>query len=297
MKAIGIDIGGTSIKGIVIDQSGRIAGETNQATDAAKGKDCILANVKDVIRQLLEQHPDSEGIGIGTAGRVNASTGEIVYATDNLPGWQGSNLKEEIESVFHRRVSVDNDANTALIGECWLGAGAGCCDVTMLTLGTGVGGANRIGGKIVRGAQWNGGEWGHVILVPNGRPCNCGQRGCIEQYISGTAFVQAAAEAASIHFPSGVEVLEAYEKGNPAVAAVLNQFIDDLTVVIHNIHLGINPQAILIGGGMVDSKSIWWGLLEERVKRQRLHISIRAAELGNQAGSIGAARMVWDARL
>ena len=294
MKAIGIDIGGTSIKGIVADQDGRIVGETKQATDAAKGKDCILANVKDVIWQLLEQHPDSEGIGIGTAGRVNVNTGEIVYATNNLPGWQGSNLKEEIESVFHRRVCVDNDANTALIGECWLGAGAGCSDVTMLTLGTGVGGANRIGGKIVRGAQWNGGEWGHVILVPDGRPCNCGQRGCIEQYISGTAFVQTATEAAHIQFPSGVEVFEAYEKGHSAVTSVLNQFIDYLTVVIHNIHLGINPQTILLGGGMVDSKSMWWDMLEERVERLGLHISISAAKLGNQAGSIGAAKMVWE---
>lgn len=294
MKAIGIDIGGTSIKGIVMDSQGGIIGQTRSATDAAKGRDHILEKVTYVIRELLSSHSDAVGIGIGTAGRVNADTGEIVYATDNLPGWQGTNLKSIFESEFNRPVAVDNDANTALLGEMWLGAGQSYSNLTMLTLGTGVGGANAVRGELVRGALWNGGEWGHVIFMPNGRPCNCGQLGCIEQYLSGTAFVRSAQEAAQHPYSSGIEVLADFEQGNPAIAEMVHQFMDQLAIVIHNIHLGLNPQAILIGGGLVDSRAVWWDVLSARVAALKLGIVIEAARLGNQAGSIGAARMVFS---
>lgn len=293
MKAIGIDIGGTSIKGIVINDQGEILKQTKIATDAEQGRDHILGKVRSVIADLLASQKDAIGIGIGTAGRVNTETGDIVYATNNLPGWQGSNLKRWIESEFGQPAFIDNDANMALIGEAWLGAGKEYRDMTMLTLGTGVGGANMMRGELIHGSLWNGGEWGHVVLVPRGRLCNCAQYGCIEQYVSGTALVNAASEATQFPYKSGVEVLQDFEQGQPEIVGVVNRFLDDLVIVIYNMHLGLNPQAILIGGGLVDSRERWWGLLTTKVKELQLGIVVKPAELGNLAGSIGAAKRVF----
>ncbi|MEC0242171.1 ROK family protein [Paenibacillus dokdonensis] len=294
MKVIGIDIGGTSIKGMVVDRSGQLLDQGKVATEAKEGKERILGNMKLLLNDLLANHQDIQGIGIGTAGRVNVRTGEIVFATDNLPGWQGSNVKKDVEASYHLPVFVDNDANTALVGEAWLGAGMHVKDLSMLTLGTGVGGANMIGGELYRGAHWNGGEWGHTILVPGGRPCNCGLNGCIEQYLSGTALMKLASEAAGRSYNNGVEVLDDHLKGKPQVTEVLRQFAAHLAVVINNIHVGLNPQAILIGGGLIDSKPIWWPLLLEAMEGMRLNVDVRPAELSNEAGAIGAAKLILD---
>ncbi|MCJ8012896.1 ROK family protein [Paenibacillus sp. KQZ6P-2] len=294
MKVIGIDIGGTSIKGMVLDGSGQLLGQDKNATEARQGKERILENIRQLLDNLLAQHQDIQGIGIGTAGRVNVQTGEIVFATDNLPGWMGSNPKAWVEEAYSLPVFVDNDANTALVGEAWLGAGRNIKDLSMLTLGTGVGGANMIGGELYRGAHWNGGEWGHTVLVPGGRPCNCGLRGCIEQYLSGTALVKLASEAAGRAYTSGVEVLDDHLKGQPQATQVLKQFSSHLAIVVNNLHIGLNPEAILIGGGLVDSKTVWWPLLLEAMNGMGLHADVRTAELGNEAGAIGAAKLVLD---
>ncbi|CAM2843565.1 ROK family protein [Paenibacillus sediminis] len=291
MQTIGIDIGGTSIKGIVMNSQGEKLGEIQQPTDAALGKKHIVLHVQEVTQQLLRRFPHIATIGIGTAGVVDVNTGQIVYATDNLPGWHGFRLKQWAEERFGRKVIVDNDANVALAGEYWLGAGKDCSDLTMLTLGTGVGGANMIRGEIYRGANWTGGEWGHVIFTPRGRPCNCGMEGCIEQYISGTALVRSAQEAANVPYASGHEVFADFAKGNPAIARVVGQFVRDLALIIHNIHNGLNPGRIIIGGGIVDAKSFWWDLLEKQLNLLPSKIEVRPAVLGNQAGAIGAARL------
>ncbi|WP_237391985.1 ROK family protein [Paenibacillus dendrobii] len=294
MKVIGIDIGGTSIKGMVLDDSGRVMDQGKIATEATQGKERILENMTNLLDNLMAQHGDIQGIGIGTAGRVNVRTGEIVYATDNLPGWQGSNVKQFVEEAYKLPVFVDNDANTALVGEAWLGAGRDVKDLSMLTLGTGVGGANMIGGELYRGAHWNGGEWGHTILVPGGRLCNCGLRGCIEQYLSGTALVKLASEATGSTYTSGVEVLDDHLKGNLLVTEVLKQFTAHLAIVVNNIHVGLNPQAILLGGGLIDSRAIWWPYLLECMQNMQMDADIRPAELGNEAGAIGAAKLILE---
>lgn len=294
MKAIGLDIGGTSIKGMVLDRNGQVLDLGKIATDAKQGKDRIMANMHSLLHELLQRNGEATGIGIGTAGRVDVHTGRIVYATDNLPGWQGTELKAILEQAYGRPVFVDNDANTALVGEAWLGAGKGIPDVTMLTLGTGVGGANMVGSELFRGAGWNGGEWGHTILIPGGRPCNCGQRGCVEQYLSGTALVSLAAEAAGVSYPSGVEVLEDFKRGLPAVVKVVNEYVRNLGVLLHNINIGLNPGVIVIGGGLTDSREIWWPLLDECLSSLSPGIDVRPAQLGNQAGAIGAARLILN---
>lgn len=294
LHAIGIDIGGTSIKGIAMDNNGGCHEEVKFNTDASEGKDHIIANVEIMIRQLLEQYPETASIGIGTAGRVNKDTGQIIYATDNLPGWNGFRLKEHIEAVFKKPVIVDNDGNAALIGEHWLGACMNLAHVTMLTLGTGVGGANMMNGRMVRGAHWNGGEWGHVVLVPNGYPCNCGLYGCVEQYLSGTALARLARESTNRSYADASAVIEDYIQGDETIISVFNQYLEHLGILIHNIHIGINPQAIVIGGGLIGAKDVWWGLLKQKLDAAGQAIDVRPALLGNRAGAIGAAKLALD---
>lgn len=292
MKVIGIDIGGTSIKGMVVDRTGRLFDQGKIETDAREGKDRIVANLLTLLDRLLARHADVQGIGIGTAGRVDVRSGEVVYATDNLPGWQGTNLKAYLEDARSLPVFVDNDVNAALAGEVWLGAGKDLDDVSMLTLGTGVGGANMVGGRLYRGARWNGGEFGHTILVPGGRPCNCGVRGCMEQYLSGTALVRLASEAAGKSYASGMEVLDDYVKGDPQVMDVMRRFAEHLAIAVNHLHLGLNPQAVILGGGLIDSKQLWWPLLLEAMADLKLDADVRPAQLGNKAGAVGAAWLI-----
>lgn len=292
---IGIDIGGTQVKGIVCDELGQVAAEAKYATEAAKGREAILASLKLTADDLIGRFPQAAAIGIGTAGRVNTDTGVVVYATDNLPGWQGMDLSAWGRETFALPTFADNDGNTALLGEAWIGAASGLSDVAMLTLGTGVGGAIMVNGRMVRGANCSAGEWGHVVLVPDGRECNCGRRGCLEQYASGTALVRDTSAAAGYAFVDGREAVGALQAGDGAVRRAFEAYADWLAVMIGNIGNSLDPQAIVLGGGVADSGDAWWPLLQEALRRRGLgDADVRRAALGNRAGSFGAARLAWD---
>lgn len=296
MTAIGLDIGGTEVKGSVIREDGVVLHTYAETTECSAGRDGIWASVYSVLDGLLDSDSDVVGIGVGTAGRVNPATGEVVYATDNLPGWQGVNVILEIESRYQRPCLVDNDANAALAGEIWRNAALSRMSVTMLTLGTGVGGANAVHGKIVQGHHYQGGEWGHMVMVPDGRPCNCGLRGCLEQYLSGTALLDLtnehlAEQNAAITYTHGRDIFEAFRAGNEAVRPVVDTYMKHLALAIHNISVSLDPEAVLIGGGVIHSKEIWWDLLQRRLKEYQVKPRVIPARLGNRAGMFGAAKL------
>ncbi|GAB2699293.1 ROK family protein [Paenibacillus thermoaerophilus] len=291
---IGMDIGGTQVKGVVCDEQGRTVAEAKHPTHAASGRDAILASLRLTASELIARCPDAKAIGIGTAGRVDVRTGVVVYATDNLPGWMGTDLAKWGRDNFGLPTFADNDGNAALLGEAWTGAARGLTDAAMLTLGTGVGGAILSGGRIVRGANHSGGEWGHVVLVPGGRACNCGRHGCLEQYASGTALVRDASAAAGRTFADGREAVKALQAGEPAVVDVFRRYAEHLAVAIGNIVQSLDPQAILIGGGVVESGEHWWPYLTEALQASPFKAEVRPAALGNRAGSLGAAKLAWD---
>ncbi|MFD2615377.1 ROK family protein [Paenibacillus gansuensis] len=297
MNVIGIDIGGTTVKGAVCTSEGYVLRETAVRTQAQEGKARILAGMSAVVEDLVSAHPDAAAIGIGSAGRIDPETGIVVYATDNLPGWQGTNLSEWGKQSFGLPAFADNDANTALLGEIWQGAVQGEQDAVMLTLGTGVGGANFIGGRMVCGAHCSGGDWGHVILYPDGRPCNCGKRGCAEQYVSGTGLVRLASEACGTVFENGQQVFAAAEAGMKAAVETVEQFARNLALITLNVMHSLDPQAIVIGGGVVDAKEAWWGRYRKAVASMSapaIEPQIVPALLGNTAGYIGAAKLALD---
>lgn len=295
MKAIGIDIGGTTIKGCLINESGELLEVSHVPTELKKGREGILTGVLKLIDSFLDEwKEDVHGIGIGTAGRVNVETGQVVYSTDNLPGWQGINLKKELERRYTLPVTVDNDANTALLGEIWKGFSKPPLSAIMMTIGTGVGGAYYYSGDLIRGSHFNGAEWGHVIFEPNGRLCNCGRKGCIEQYISGTALLQTAFEITGKTYSHGRDLFLDYQRGQVEVNKVIDTYLNQLAVVLANFSVTADPDVIILGGGVVDSKSVWWSTLEKKLETYNLPFQLLPAKLGNEAGMTGAAYMLFE---
>ncbi|MFS0871791.1 ROK family protein [Paenibacillus xylanilyticus] len=293
-QVIGVDIGGTGIKGLVVNEAGMIVVEIARATEACQGRKGILGQLNELLSELLARCAGVKAMGIASAGRVNVTTGEVVYATDNLPGWQGMPLTQWAEETFGLPAVADNDANAALIGEAWLGVGRGRQNLVMLTLGTGVGGANMFEGRLQRGAGWRGGDWGHSVLVPGGRPCNCGKQGCVEQYVSGSALQRLALEQTESTYTHGREIMAAAIKGEAAALVILEQYTADLALVIANVSASIDPELIILGGGVIHDHAIWWHELTNKLHSEGLAGRIVAAELGNRAGCFGAARLALE---
>ncbi|MGZ0039318.1 ROK family protein [Paenibacillus ottowii] len=301
-KVIGIDIGGTSIKAAIVARDGSVIDEIRMDTDASSGRERVLSRVTESVCRLMRSHGDTSvgtpagivALGIATAGRVNVESGEVVYATDNLPGWQGASLVSWAREKLALRAVADNDANAALLGEAWLGAGKGKQRLAMLTLGTGVGGAYMENGLLCRGAHWSGGDWGHSILFPGGHSCNCGKKGCAEQYVSGSALLRRGSEYTGTLYRSGSEIVKEVAQGNLRIIQALDDYTADLAVLLANISVTLDPELIIVGGGVAEAGEVWWPLLEKHIALLGVQTEVSRAMLGNRAGFIGAARLAFE---
>jgi len=298
MIGLGIDIGGTKIAGGIVDDNGRLLDVEYRATDASKGKDYVLEGLNGLIAELRNRcQPDV--IGIGSAGRIDVDSGSVYYATSNLPNWTGLNLKQHIEGRHGIPTVVDNDVNAAGIGEMWLGAGKNEKSAVCVTLGTGIAAAVFIDGKIVRGGRWSAGEIGHMILYPGGRPCNCGQRGCFEQYCSGTALYRSYNERCGQEsIASGREFFELLAAGDGVARNVLDAFISDLAVAFISLANVYDPDLFIVGGGLIDTKAWWWEKLERYIREHAnpavANMMLVPAAFKNRAGLLGAAKLGFE---
>lgn len=295
--AIGLDVGGTKILGGLVDGfTRRVRHEIRIPTPAGAGAEGILAALAEAARQLLAAAGDQPlvGIGVSSAGHVDWETGRIVDGTPNIPGWSGTPLAQELHAATGLPVSCDNDGNAAAYGEAWAGAGRGRKAIVALTLGTGFGGGIIERGTVLRGHKGGGGELGHMILVPDGRPCNCGQRGCVEAYVSGTALTR---EARNLwgEGADGRTVFERARKGEALALELVDEFGRYLAVAIVTIFSIADPELVLIGGGIASQADLFLPRVKSRVTRYvagrgRYDAEqIRLAELGERAGMIGAA--------
>ncbi|PYZ92743.1 transcriptional regulator [Salipaludibacillus keqinensis] len=293
MEVIGVDIGGTAIKGAIISSNGDWWEEINVPTRAKNGKNEILSGLMRVISELLNKKFNIVGIGIGSAGNIDHLNGIVDFASENLPGWSGVCLQSVIEETYKLPVVVDNDANMALLGEMWCGSHPHTQSVVMVTLGTGVGGANMFDGKLSRGASFKGGNWGHSNFVPGGRLCNCGRKGCVEAYLSGTAFVERACEQTGRCYRHGADVFNDYQHRVADVVPVVQSYIQELALFIDSLAEGLNPEMFLIGGGVIHAKEIWWEDFQKCLKQNpQPSPLVRSASLGNRAGIYGAASTI-----
>lgn len=301
MVYLGIDIGGTGIKAALVDGQGRILQHSETPTRASEGASAVLGRVEHLASSLVTRSGAAVvGCGVGSAGRIDHRRGTVVFASGNLPGWTGQPLGAELSRRLGLPVVIDNDVNVAAIAEGWVGSARGTGNYLMLTIGTGVGGAIVIGGKLWRGARSGAGEVGHMALFPGGLECNCGGRGCAEQYVSAKALTRRANEHLDKGHPfRGIrEVLSAAEKGNPwrrdPARKGVEHFTADLALFLMNLQQAFDPQIIVIGGGIV-RLGYWWDRLLEAVAREcrprSLTVRLKRAHCGPLAGVVGAARL------
>ena len=194
--AIGVDLGGTNLRIAAVDEQGTLVEKVTLGTKVSLGRDHVIDDMCGAIDQVIAKYRNSGallGIGIGVPGIIDMQSG-LLRESPNLPGWANYPVRAEIEQRLKTVVILENDANVAALGEKWLGAGRDFDHMAMLTLGTGVGGGLVQNGSIWHGMNGMAGEFGHATVEPEGHPCNCGNRGCLEQYASATAIVRMAKE-------------------------------------------------------------------------------------------------------
>lgn len=299
MCVLAIDIGGTKTLFGIIDSTGNIIKKMKINTDIEQGKHDLLKRIKVYIRKFQLEY-NFKAIGIASAGRIDVENSEVYFATDNLPNWTGIKFTEELSEVSHVPIVVDNDVNCAGIGEKWIGRGNDLQSFICITLGTGIASAIYINDELIHGRDWSAGEIGHMIIYPNGTKCNCGQKGCLEEYCSGRALVnrynQYSVDTSKIN--SGEQFFELIQLGNKIAFKVLEKFTFDLSIALINIQNTINPQKIIIGGGLLETKRFWWDDLKENINLNGNNAInkplIVPARLGNDAGIVGAARLALN---
>lgn len=295
--AIGIDIGGTKIAAGVVDRTGRIV-ERAQASTPIESRDTLLGAVIELARELAADHLVA-AVGIGVAGLVDP-TGAIVRSASHLP-LRDDPLGSDVAAALGLPVVVDNDANVGGLAELRLGAARGVNDALLVTVGTGIGGAVIVGGRVYRGWQGSAGEIGHLIVDRDGRPCPCGSHGCWEQYGSGRALMRAAASA-GFEVAHGSEVTAAAMAGDERALDVLAEIGGWLGVGIASLAAVLDPEVIVVGGGvsaagdqlMVPVIASFRENLSARGKRPEPRIV--PAALGPDAGLIGAAELARRGR-
>lgn len=293
---LGVDLGGTAIKSGLVDESGRVQFCETLPTNASGGTDAVLEALTEACKRQLARASVSS-IGIGIPGAVDTERGVLIRAS-NLP-FSHYPLAQELSQRLRLPVYLANDANCALYGEIFAGAGRGIDNFLLVTIGTGIGGGICIGGKNYLGADGGAGEFGHMVVAIDGHPCKCGKAGCWEQYASATALCRMTREAADAQPDSllarqirqasgtvdGRTVFTAVRAGCPVADAVLETYVQYLAVGLNNLTEIFQPERIALAGGIFREGEF----LLSRVRKgcmepQRIAVSA----LDGQAGLIGA---------
>lgn len=279
-----IDIGGTSIKYGVITKEGTLIESNDRDTEAYKGGLSIIDKVKEIIKEIRIDN-DISGICISTAGMVCPKEGKIVYAGPTIPNYTGVEVKSILEKEFKLPCSVENDVNCAALGEFFDGAGMGTNSMVCLTIGTGIGGAIIIDGKILHGFSNSAGEIGYMMV--NGEH--------IQNIASTTSLVKNVALRKGIDYKSidGRYVLDNYENGDLICREEVEKLVDNLALGISNIVYSVNPEVVVLGGGIMAREEIFRPLIEKSLKKyliESIYINTRIefAKLKNTAGMKGA---------
>lgn len=313
MNRIGIDVGGTNVKIAFVDDNGSILYSNSVPTRAEMGYEYTISNIKQAIYDLLKETKlstkDIKGIGFGFPGQVDYKAG-IVRNAPNIPGWVDVPIAKLIEDEFHIPARVDNDVRCAALGELNFGAGKGCENLICITVGTGIGSGLIINGKLVRGASNAAGEIGHIKLQMHDGPiCGCGDTGCLEAFASGPSIVAMAEdyirggkstkfrEMANGNPITPYIVCEAAKAGDPVAKRIFTRTGEYIGIGLASVVNLLNPEKIIIGGGVADAGEILLSPLKETLKKRAMEIAgetveVVPAQLGNTAGVIGASLLI-----
>lgn len=307
---IGLDVGGTTLKAGVVDEQYRILANATLPTDPKKPAAALLDDMAAVCRQAAENAgcslADIHAVGAGFPGTCNLDTGEMEYA-NNL-GLSHVFACDELKKRLGVPVFMENDANAAAFGEYLAGAGRGSTNFLCLTLGTGVGGGVILDGKLLRGFNFAGGEFGHTVIVADGAPCACGRRGCYESYASVSALIAQTKAAMKAHPESGLWAVAktldevtgktpfaAAKAGDETAKAVLAAYLRYVGIGVVNFINIFQPDVLAIGGAVSNQGETLIAPIRDQVTAERYskyaqkQCTICKAELGGDAGIVGAA--------
>ena len=311
---IGVDVGGTNIRSGLVGARGRVYHRDKRSTprggDAQEIIAAILASIGAMLSKPKVTRRRVSGIGVAAPGPLNTKTGVIINPP-NLPSWRDLPLKRILEKELRMPVEIDNDANAAAVGEHWIGAGKGADSMIMMTLGTGVGGGLIIGGKLWHGASDVAGEIGHTTINPEGMRCACGNKGCLEVYVSATGIAE---RMRSVLDRGGSSLVVEMLNGNRSKltseliyeAAEEGDLLSRLTLEDTGVLLGIgvanlinifNPELVVVGGGVTRAGKLIFDPMKAEANKRSFQTAANAVkivpgELGDDAGIIGAARIV-----
>ena len=285
MRILALDIGGTDIKYGIINESFDILEAHKTPTNAHLGG----AHIIDTIIDISKNYSNIDKIAISTAGQVDSHSGVIVYATDTIPNYTGTRLKEAVEKETGIVTVVENDVNSAAYGEAHFGAGKGYDSFICLTYGTGLGGAIFLNGDVFKGSGFSAGEMGHIITHAGGKACTCGGNGCYEQYASTSALLRAVNEIS----PTPLDSFEIFSKMNSdeKIKSAVDSWIDEIIIGLISIIYTFNPPLIILGGGIMNEEYIINSInerLTSRLMESFRNVKIKRATLGNKASMLGA---------
>ena len=286
MNRIGVDLGGTKIEGILTDENYKTITRKRIPTNQDKGYNYILESIKNLILELVQESNDKVSIGICTPGALSLGTGLI--KNSNTQCLIGKDLQNDLKNILHYNVSIENDANCFALAEAKLGAGKNSNLVFGIIMGTGVGGGIIIDGKIHHGRTNIAGEWGHHCLHPEGNICYCGNKGCVETYISGPAL-----EKKWSNLTNQNQLLPEIIKSsdNPNFLNWKRSFLDDFGLSLANVIDILDPDMIILGGGVSNIDFLYdegKNSIYEKVFSDIVDTPITKNELGDSAGVFGA---------
>jgi glucokinase len=305
---IGVDVGGTKVLGGVVDELGTVV-KTARRDTPREGGAALTQAIADVAKELMSDFT-IDSVGVSAAGFVSSDR-KTMLATPNIAGWNGVDLDYQLTSLIGLPVVIENDANAAAWGEARFGAGRGKRHMLMLTVGTGIGGGIVVNGELYRGAFGIAAEIGHIRVVPEGHLCGCGARGCFEQYGSGNALMRHAREAiaaspdiarnllshgdGTLEGLTGKAITDAARDGDAVALAAFNTTAQWLGAGIASLAVVLDPECVVIGGGVIDAGEILLKPTREALERsmpfagKHPYPEIIGAQLGNEAGLVGVA--------
>jgi len=311
MIAIGVDIGGTSIKGAAITDKGEILDRFSLKMDRLAEPEITYGKMCDVIEKFLLDKPYRNkivGIGLGVPGILNRAEG-IVKSSPNMPKWINFKITDFVQKRLNLPVKIVNDASSAALGEAKFGSGKNYQNIVMITLGTGVGGGIIIDGKLYDGLGGTGAQLGHSVIRYNGRLCGCGRRGCLEAYASATALIKQAniqkdkypeSKLNKIRDIEAKNVFELAREGDALAKKLVKEYITYLSEGLLNLCNEFRPDIILLSGGVANEGDYLISRIEKYMKKHNYgyvnapRVPVALASLGYDSGKIGAATLIFD---
>lgn len=298
---IALDIGGTKIAGGIVDSAGRVFCRKQIETPVGLGGPGTMEVVIDLVQRLHTECPVAVAVGVGSAGQIDHARGRVIYANENLPGWTGMEIRAQLEAAIGLSTVVDNDVNAMAVAEARQGAAAGHQVVIVVAIGTGIGGALMLERHLFRGATGIAGEIGHIPVASAGPRCACGKLGCLEAYTAGPYIAaEYARRTRDPRITTLPEVVQLARHGDRVARAVFARAGTYLGCALAGLVNVLNPDAIVIGGGVMSAEDLLLGPLQEALRARVLPaageaVSIYSAALGTNAGLIGAALLAREA--